>query len=354
MDYEGWIKKDGFTAALRLEKDFSSTKLLSITSVRQDHTRGETDIDFRPIDLMRLYLGDNQTVYSQEVRLLSTDKTSPFQWLTGVYGFYGNSHYKSRLHMNMNNLGYGPFGVQYSRTKMDTDSTGLALFGQASYTFFDKLELTAGLRYDYINKSADYRQDNDLYTGMPNLNGSNTKGYTAWLPKFAASYKITDSMMPYVSVSRGFREGGFNKSENIGKEYEAEYTWNYEAGLKTTWFDNKLTANLAVFYIDWQDRQVEVITAGGSAYYMDNAGKAESRGVEIDIAARPFEGLELTGSFGYTHAEYKDYAPAPSLDYAGKRVIDSPEYTASLGATYRFQNGIFIGTAYNRVGKIYY
>lgn len=351
MDYDGTIRKKAFTGSLKLEKDFASTRLLSITAARKDDSTFDNDIDFLPIDIMRLRNENDALLYSQEFRLLSTDDSSPWQWLAGTYGFWGSNDYKNDMHMNYDNMGYSGMGIDTLRLNLDQKSAGAALFGQTSYTFWNRLELTAGLRYDFIRKKADYGQRMDSNPAAV-LAGSGRETYGAWLPKFAASYKVSDSFMPYASISRGFREGGFNQAENIGKSYESEFTWNYEAGIKSGWFGNRLTSNLALFYIDWTDRQIEV--RRGTMFYTDNAGKAESKGIELDLTAHPIDGLELTGSVGYTNAKYKDYRPSDTENYAGSKVVDSPEYTATLAASYRFGDGYYAGASYNRIGKIYY
>lgn len=345
VDFPGKTSRDAYGLSLRASYDFDSMALTSITSYRDEVNQNDNDIDFTSVDYARLYLDHDVNTYSQELRLTSTDAASPLQWQVGAYGFFEkfDRNYISR--MNMAPMG---MGVMNFVSDSQTDSTGGALFTEGSYTLWDKLTLTAGLRYDHIYREIDYSMDNAGM--MPNYSGSNSKSFDAWLPKLSVSYQLTPNIMPYATISRGFREGGFNVKERLGEAFKSEFAWNYELGVKTTWLENRLTANLAAFYIDWKDRQVEIINAG--TFMIDNAGDATSAGFELEVSARPMEGLELVASLGYIDAEYDSYDNGVE-DFSGNTVINTPEYTARLGATYRFTNGIFLGGNYRHYGKSY-
>ena len=78
-------------------------------------------------------------------------------------------------------------------------------------------------------------------------------------PQFAVAYRLQPDAMVYVSVDRGFKAGGFNPASPAGSEaYGEEHTWNFEGGVKTAWAGRRVTANVAVFSIDWSDLQLNV------------------------------------------------------------------------------------------------
>ena len=63
----------------------------------------------------------------------------------------------------------------------------------------------------------------------------------------------------YARSTGGFKAGGFNAASPAGQEvYGEEKTWNVEGGLKTAWMARRVTANLAVFSIDWNDLQLNL------------------------------------------------------------------------------------------------
>lgn len=114
------------------------------------------------------------------------------------------------------------------------------------------------------------------------------------------AYDVTPNVTAYATWSNGFLAGGFNyyAADSLSTfYYQPEHTMNYEVGLKTNWFNRKLTANVAVFYTDIRDKQVrEEDPAGGiGVWKFTNAGRAHSQGVEVELIGKPFAGLELQG-----------------------------------------------------------
>ena len=110
--------------------------------------------------------------------------------------------------------------------------------------------------------------------------------------------------MLYGSVGRGFKAGGFNSASPVGSEaYGDEQTWNVEGGLKTMWAGGRVTANLAVFRIDWDDLQLNLPDPAVPAqFYIANVGGATSTGVEVEVNARAVPGVDLFTAIGTTHA----------------------------------------------------
>lgn len=357
VNYDGQAWKQNYVGAIRWEYNWDKVALMSVSSLTKDRSVWDNDTDFTPIDLYRIKGYYNTTNFSQELRLLSKDKESPLQWLFGAFGFYEEGDQTFNTRMNMDNMGMPGFGAGTIRNHGEIDTTGMALFGQGTYTFFEDWGLTMGLRYDRLKRKIKY----DMNMGWlgpifmtPDKEGDNAKTFTAWLPKLALSYRINKNIKPYISASRGFREGGYNITDAIGTSYKSEYTWNYEIGAKTQWLDNSLTVNATLFWIDWKDRQVERMDPGGASFSMQNAGKATSKGLELETVWRAMAGLDLNASFGYTRAKYDDYQASPTEDYSGNWAIDSPRYTARVGATYRFQENWVVSAAYTRFGKTYY
>ena len=356
VDYEGDAKNDTDSLALRADYRFNKMRLVSITSARKDELSANNDVDFTAFDLMRLNIDRDLENVSQELRLLSDDAGSPWQWLLGLFALSEKDKRNYKTWMNFMNMGMGMPG-EYLRQDSETQTTALAGFGQVSYTFDNLLTATLGLRYDREDKDFDYNQS----PGGPTLGfmgygpeqGDNSDTFDAWLPKASVSLHLFENLTPYASVSRGFRSGGFNDKEDLGTSYKPEFTWNYELGLKSSWLGGRLKVNTALFYIDWSDMQVEVSTLDGASVYIDNAAKASSQGAELEITAILAQGLELVAGASYTDAAYDDYQTGTE-SFGGNKVIDSPEYTLNLAATYRFGGGFFVNAGYRHFGKIYF
>ncbi|MCM0756932.1 TonB-dependent receptor [Desulfovibrio aminophilus] len=343
LDYDGLADKNAYGSSLRAERDLDGMKLVSITAARTEDTQMNTDGDFTAADIAVQLRKKSIQLFSEEIRLVS-DTGDPFQWLVGLYAFHEDEDLSAWMDRHA-----APITNFLQRG--DTDTNGAAVFGQASYTFWDRLTCTLGLRYDRERKSYDYQWKGGAVFGYADQAGETEKLFQAWLPKLAVDYKFSDDLMAYVSASRGFKSGGFNLKSDPGTAYDAEYTWNYETGVKSEWFDKRLQLNLSVFYIKWDDQQVEVPSYPN--FTIVNAGSSSSKGFEAEFRARPLSGLEMFGGFGYTHSVFDEFNDG-TTDYAGKRNPNIPGYTAYLGSTYHFQNGFFVNAEYNRIGKNYF
>ncbi|MDR1395409.1 MAG: TonB-dependent receptor [Deltaproteobacteria bacterium] len=342
-DFDGGSRNKQLGFSLRGRTELSFGSLLSVTSFSQEKMNSGNDVDFTPQYLVNLFIDQDTDIISEEIRLLSNNEESPLKWLLGIYA------YSEDLRMDAS-LDAPLFGGVMDM-KNDIDSKAAAVFGDVSYLFFGKLELSAGLRYDYIRKNTEYSM---LYNGFRMAGGHDSKSFSAWLPKVSASWRFSDQAMVYAAVSKGFREGGFNMIDDIGFPYKSEFAVNYEIGAKMRWLDSRLTANLALFQIDWTNRQIEIMVPQTGGFHVDNAGRAVSRGLELEIAARPADSLTLEAGFGYTAIEYKEYSPSPLENYSGRRAIDSPRYTGRLAAAWRHPSGFQAGFSWSAFGKVYF
>jgi outer membrane receptor protein involved in Fe transport len=150
--------------------------------------------------------------------------------------------------------------------------------------------------------------------------------------------------------------------------YKPEYTWSYEAGTHLSLLDNKLTADLAAFYMDTRDQQIVKFAPSGLGRMTVNAGHSASLGAEANVRAIITNALSLNASYGYTHATFKDYRgqvknqqqQIVSVDYKDNYVPMIPQNTFSLGGEYAFTfqncfiNKLVFNAQYNGVGRIYW
>lgn len=162
----------------------------------------------------------------------------------------------------------------------------------------------------------------------------------------SAAYKINDTVMSYISYSRGFKSGGFQQRAfpplpNV-PSFEPETATTYELGLKTTLLNNRLRFNTSVFHTDYKDLQVDALTSIGVTV-TKNAAKARIRGGEAEFVFVPVEGLLLQGSVGIIDAKYKELSPeVMALSLAlDNQFINTPDWTASLSASYELSIGSF-------------
>ncbi len=226
----------------------------------------------------------------------------------------------------------------------NNDEEQFAIFGEASVSLTDALRVTAGARWFDGKQRQLTNYDNNPQFGQ----GSDS----AVSPKLQVDYHINDDHMVYVSGAKGFRPGGANNVvplDDIGcvdglaglglsrapTDFDADELTSYELGWKAEFADRRVRLNTSAYFIDWKDVQktVQMLNCGFS--FIDNVGAAESKGGEIEFAATPLTGLDLTATAGYTDAEYTKSNLEAGVE-AGDPFPIVPQWTASLGIQYRF------------------
>jgi len=254
----------------------------------------------------------------------------------------------------------------------------IASFAQSVWHATPEFDITTGFRYSYTAKNSIFR--NYIYaanslagltpaqqaTAIAARNAqvgadrefvANThQGFISALA--AASYKFTPDAMGYVTYSRGGRAGGPNPTANLPATAPvtilAEEIDNYEVGVKTSWFDNRLLANVAAFVMVDHNYITNVVSLanGVPVNSLANAKRAISRGVELALRARPIEGLFLYGSLTYDQAYYGsfDSGPCPfelsnlgtSCNFAGKPLSLTPLWAFAVGGEYQHHLGAIL------------
>ena len=199
---------------------------------------------------------------SMELRLASK-ADQRLRWLVG--GFY------SRDDLDVLMGDYVPGFDEYLGAGLSSDLEYLAtqnevldeysIFGELAYDLTEKWELTVGARYfrydDTLRVTKAYPFED--YANIEN-GGDVSKGT---LGKIGSRYKFTENLNVYFTAAEGYRRGGANLTPpdvTTNTFYEPDQATNYELGLRGDWFDEHLRANVALFAIDWDDLQVQVVT----------------------------------------------------------------------------------------------
>lgn len=257
------------------------------------------------------------------------------------------------------------------------DVNSLAVFGQLTFNVTDQFRLTGGLRWTSDEKDGEFDSIiNNAIVAPPSpanpfglqLRAAESSpdmkfddNELTWMVN--ASYFATDDIMLFGSYSTGYKSGGFN-SEGANRAltidervFGSETVDNWELGIKSSWFDQRLIANLTWFHTDisdFQDRQFD-----GVNFIVQNAGKLTQQGIELDIQARPVEPLTLLMGVSYLDSEFDEFPnatnlpaivaatqaanrarlaaglpplPVPPLDLEGERNHFSPKWQLSLAA----------------------
>lgn len=292
-----------------------------------------------------------QKFWSEELRL--SGAAGPVDWLLGLY-YFNQTQDQKRVFDIGRYIDIDPAVAFLAGTTIredfGADRDGWAVFGQGSWHMTDRLELTLGARFSRETVSVDGERlrnitqiENDNPTFFT-LAGEDT--FSDVSPTASLSYQIAPSVSTYVTVAQGWKAGGFNRypsTANAVLPYDAETSLNYEVGLKGAWPEHRLTANLAVFYIDIEDQQLTTVTpdaAGVPVTTIANAGKSRSQGVELEVMMRPVDRLDVALSVAYTDAEFKDFtqraAGGAFVVRDGQPFEYVPKVTGSATVEYRF------------------
>ncbi|NKI98213.1 TonB-dependent receptor [Novosphingobium sp. SG707] len=217
-----------------------------------------------------------------------------------------------------------------------------AQFGELSYRPIDILTVTAGLRHYHYKKIV-----GGAYLGYNYFNGQTPMAYTevnanadGFIQKYNVELKPTRNLMVYATASQGFRPGGANLTPGIpasATQYKADSLWNYELGLKTQWFDRKLTFNIDAYRIDWTNMQTSVQATYGNFSYISNVGAARIEGFEAELSGTPTKGLFLNGSLSVVYPRLTADQVNSEVTAAGRVgniLTGIPRTTASAGAEY--------------------
>ncbi|MEO0767970.1 MAG: TonB-dependent receptor [Cyanobacteria bacterium J06649_4] len=350
QDFDGFYDASSNTQALRVGYEADQIAATSITARRYSYQNSQLDADASAADLFRRLAMFDSTVWSQELRVQSPNADDRLRWLLGAY-YESNQLNAERTGLQFSQLAATQFGLPaggVDRTDYESDRETYALFGQLNYRPVEPLTITAGLRYEASTNRLDRRRNFEVAgsstlvpTGRTIEGASRSDGEL--LPRLAVDYQLTPNVFAYASAARGYRPGGLNPTaENDAiLDYEEETSWNYEIGLKSTWLDERLSANLALFTNQINDYQVLQRSFDGVSADITNAN-AQINGVELELRAIPVEGLALTASVGYTDARFDGYInPFTDENLDGNRLPYAPDYSYSLAAQYRSSGGIF-------------
>ena len=302
-------------------------------------------------------VADEESRITQEARI-RTAFLSRFKLILGLYYqkktidsvFYSTSPGIDEFYSTQV-LGLPPgsttFGTDNLFSAADTTKVrDRAVFGELTIDLTSRLSSILGARLfdstNFLDRYAD-----GIFNGGPSHDLGNQREHGV-NPKYSLEYKLSDDAMIYTTAAKGFRSGGVNThtpknlcaadlarlgltNANIDV-FNSDQLWNYEIGAKSSWLDNRLTLNGALFYIDWTNLIQDIRFSCGFGIE-GNIGAARSQGFELEATARPTPRLNVSFGAGYTDAQIT--ASAPTLDaQAGDRIQQVPRWNVSGSAQY--------------------
>jgi len=235
------------------------------------------------------------------------------------------------------------FGVLGDLTfQQDEKVSSTGIFLQDELQLRENLELTVGLRYDRVKFDVD-----DRFLSDGDESGSRTLDEVS--PLVGLMYRVSPRMNLYANVATSFETptttefanptggGGFNR------DLDPQIATNYEVGVKGTIGENS-TYGLALFRIDVEDELIpfEIPGFSGRSYYV-NAGESRRKGIELEFATRPLEGLNIALAYTYSDFEFTRFVDANGNDFSGNAIPGLPDHVLFGEITYRHPRGLFAG-----------
>lgn len=374
----GGTERDESVSNLSVTYDLGFAQLTSSTSNRSKDSQAARDItalvrdviyaSFLPPEMLpELTSFTTQDVdeeyWSQEFRLVSTGD-SKLSWIGGLYWEDLDHKTESQEEVPIPFPGQAQFEELIGATITDTydyyfqgeeDFEQYAVFGEVGYDLTPRLNASIGARYFEYSSNVDFYAI-DQYFGGRNPDGTARTepfpdefsvaetDFSDTIFRFNGSYQLNDEALAYITVAEGYRPGGYNLvGENTGIspsqfQYDPDTIVNYELGYKADFREQGVFLSAAVFYIDWEDIQTNVITSTGFAV-AGNAGKAHSTGLELEVQARDvlLDGMDVFATYSYTSTELDE--TVDGLGFDGDRAPYVPKNSGSIGLDYNFTVG---------------
>jgi iron complex outermembrane recepter protein len=374
-DYKAAMKLENTSFSANIAYDFGPVTIKSITGYADFETIRNQDTDFSASQIGVDSQFTSAQTFSQEVQLLSSGEgplsyvVGAYYFTDELRGIFINEQFATRIVRGAGAPITSTPGAAgfYDEQRAETES--IAAYGQGTYAVTDKLKLTAGIRFtrdtkDFKFANADAvlptlgtpaipqaafitlgtggipasafgvqgQASNCVFTsGTParpgfaclptNLSRITGATYetatfekTTW--RLAADYQLADDNLLYASVSTGFRSGGFNSGRDAASlqpTFKPEEVIAYEIGSKNRFFDNMLQVNASAFFnsYDSLQEQRQIPVGNTTVSIIENSGKAESKGIELETIWKPIQDLTLGFNLSVLDAKYTDFQNAP-------------------------------------------
>lgn len=343
FDFDGRTNIRGNIEAFTLSHSLEGSRLTFITSHR-DWTLEpyEADFDYSPAPIVRGRFELGQEQFAQEIRLESNPGDGPWWYRVGFFA-------SGVLSDGTEVFAFPGFSKDIA---FDDTEWEAAVFGRATWRLGHGFEVTAGMRLAY-DAEAITRTRRVSFT--PDTSFESHRSEWNVQPRIAFAYHPSPETAAYFNSTYGYKTGGFSFLETDPRlaSFGRERVWTNELGLRQACFDRRLELGGAAFVNRVEDYQVER-PAVGPDITVFNAPRVVSWGGELELIAKPMEGVRARAALGYTRSEFREFNdPFTGVSYRGKRTPFSPDLTATLEVRYSFR-GMFVQVEVVASGETFY
>jgi iron complex outermembrane receptor protein len=351
---------------------------------------------------------DERDTYQYELRLANNNE-GEFDWVVGAFYQQNDATFcvAQVLGFLEMSLGLPIFNTGDLTPQVlcnAQDAKSYAGFGDLTWQATDKLSFGAGFRWTYEErawigrnqlfvpaitggltwedfnrplglsnfKRADWPGNEPCHTGATagTLEGvcKNSNDWSEPTYRATVSYQINDDTMTYFKFDRGFKSGGYNDQTGTNgyfvadflEPYDPEYADSFELGLKTTFLDDRLRVNTALFYVNYDDAQRSLVSSTcilansgttpcgpngelGTVFQETrffNAAQMTVQGIEVEANWLVTEGFIVNANVSYNDGQYDDFGADTNgdgsidVDLSGLPITRTPEWKWGLNPTY--------------------
>ncbi|MHA6197961.1 TonB-dependent receptor [Pseudomonas wadenswilerensis] len=369
-DYRSHVDDTNKGLSATLDWTFGDYTLTSITAWRGwDNTQWQDGDRLATISAAFPGIEDKGELeynqYSQELRLASP-KGQFVEYVGGLFYMHGKDEETYRRTLRTTTA------TQQGTADYSTTNDSYAVFGESTLNFTERFRGIAGLRWTHDDLEYDHRRVSTSTVAVngiqPGTSSSGSVDEDGWSGRLGVQYDLTDDITSYLTYSRGYKGPAYNVFFNMQPRdtdaLKPETSNSWEAGLKASLWNNRLTSNLAVFHTEYDNYQANFFdsVAGQVVTRLINAGSVKSEGVELDFALQATSQLKLSGAVAYTKARIDEFAcpagAAASCNVNGKPLPYSPDWKSYVRADYSIplDNGLDIelGTDFSWQSKVQY
>jgi outer membrane receptor protein involved in Fe transport len=306
---------------------------------------------------------DNETEKFTEELRVSIPLGERFEWLVGA--FYTHEDVSSHQAIQAADANTGTvIATTYDFTAPYTFAE-YAAFTDVTVHFTDRFDVQVGGRQSHNRQTYSSQATGPfvpIFYGVPSplVTPEVESSESAFTYLVTPRLRITPELMLYARLASGYRPGGPTPNATalgLPPQYDADKTQNYEIGLKGDAFDQALTFDASLYYIDWKDIQVQLRDPVNFTSYLANGSRARSRGAELSVESRPRTGLTLSGWVSWNDAELTEDFPAGStaVGTKGARLPYSGRFSGNVSVDQDFAiaNNViaFAGASLSYVGE---
>jgi iron complex outermembrane receptor protein len=337
---------------------------------------------------------NQQSNFTQEIRLQSTDPTARLAWTAGVFYSLDRQYSLEEIHdpmadaffnqligvpiatyfgtpLNADGSSYLPMGDSYFNRLVAHDRQ-IAGFGEANFSLTDTLKLTAGVRVSKTTFNIESLSGGPQNSGP--RPGTQQNSETPVTPKAGIQWQVDPNNMYYFTYAKGFRSGGGNPSipydptfqnpgigctadfenfkiKNAPATFKSDSVQSFEVGAKNN-IENRVRLASSIYYIKWKNIQGNVVPPICQIQWTDNLGDAVSKGFDLQADFQVTSALSVDSSFGYNDARNTTDGFPTGAAHTGKPLVTTgdaiagpngigtgysiPPYSASIGLEYKF------------------